>query len=341
MRQIIPIISLLLILISENAWASKIDTIYLQHGDRITGEVKSLENNYLKLSTDDLSTISIQWNKIDSVKILNNMKIVFENGLIFYGKLMPSGKDGSCYIWANIGEPRLTPLSEIVLLYPFEDKLIDRLTGKLSTGGSYTKANDIMQINLNAAVTYLAEKNQLELSYDGNLTLQDTVDASERQSGGLIFRRLLPRNWFLVSELSFESNSEQDLDLRTSFSFGGGNSLVNTNKSVLRIGGALQGSRELSQQDTQNSIEAVLGAGYSLFVYDSPKITFNFASKLSPSLSDLGRIRADIDSNISWEMFHDFYLKWTFYYTYDSKPLSTTASKNDWAVTLLGIEYKF
>ena len=341
MRQIIPIISLLLILISENAWASKIDTIYLQHGDRITGEVKSLENNYLKLSTDDLSTIKIQWNKIDSVKILNNMRIVFENGQIFYGKIMPSGEDGSCYIWANIGEPRLTPLSEIVLLYPFEDKFINRLTGTLSTGGSYTKANDIMQLNLNAAVTYLAEKNQIELSYDGNLTLQDTLDASERQSGGFIFRRLLPRNWFLVSELSFESNSEQDLDLRTSFSLGGGNSLVNTNKSVLRIGGALQGSRELSQQDTHNSIEAVLGAGYSLFVYDSPKITFNFASKLSPSLTDMGRIRADIDSNISWEIFHDFYLKWTFYYSFDSKPLSTTASKNDWAVTLLGIEYKF
>ena len=218
---------------------------------------------------------------------------------------------------------------------------MDRLTGSFSAGGSYTKANDIMQLNLNGAVTYLAEKNQLELSYDGNLTLQDTLDASERQSGGLTFLRLLPRNWFLFSELSFDSNSEQDLDLRTSFSFGGGNNLVNTNKSVLRLGGALQGSRELSKEDTQNSIEGVIAAGYSLFVYDSPKITFTFTSKLSPSLTDLGRIRTDIDSSLSWEIFSDFYLKWTFYYSFDSNPLSTTASKNDWSVTLLGIEYKF
>ena len=190
MRQIITIISLILLFIAKDACASsKIDTIYLQHGDRITGEVKSLENNYLKLSTDDLSTISIKWNNIDSVKILNNMRIVFDDGQIVYGKLMPSGKDGSCYIWSNIGEPRLKLLSEIVLLSPLEKKFVDRLNGSLSTGGSYTKAKDILQLNLNAAVKYLAEKNEYEISYDGNLTLQDTLDASERQSGGLTFRR--------------------------------------------------------------------------------------------------------------------------------------------------------
>lgn len=340
MKQIFPIITLLLLFFWQNVWASKIDTIYLQHGDRLTGEVKYLENNYLKFSTDDLSTISIKWNKIDSVKILNNMRIVFEDGQIFYGKLMPAGQDGFCYIWGNIGDPRLTNLTDIVLLSPLEKKFFDRLTGTISTGFSYTKANDIMQFNLNGSVTYRAEKFELDLKYDGNLTTQDTLDATERTSGGLTFRRYFPNNWFLVSELGNETNSEQNLDLRLSVSLGGGNSIVNTNRSVLRLAGALQGSRENSQEDVQNSLEAVLGAGYSLFVYDSPKITFNFTGQLSPSLTDMGRIRADIDSNISWEIFHDFYLKWTFYYSFDSRPLSETASKNDWAVTLLGIEYK-
>lgn len=340
MRQISPYIAIIILLFAQNARANKIDTIYLQHGDRITGEVKSLENNYLKLSTDDLSTISIKWNKVDSVKILNNMRIVFEEGEIFYGKLLTAGKDGYCYIWANVGEPRLTHLTEIVMLSPLEKRFMDRLTGTLSAGFSYTKANDILQLNLDASVKYQAEKIEVELSYNGNFTSQDTLDATQRTSSGITFRRLLPNNWFLVSELGTETNSEQNLDLRTSVSLGGGNSIVNTNRSALRIAGALQGSREYSQEDVQNSIEAVLGAGYYLFVYDSPKITFNFISQLSPSLSDMGRIRADIDSNISWEIFHDFYLKWTFYYSFDSKPLSATASKNDWAVTLLGIEYK-
>lgn len=321
--------------------AQKIDTIYFQKGDRITGEVKSLENNYLRLSTNDVSTISIKWTKIDSVKILNNMRIVLDDGRIYFGKLLPSGEDGYCYIWANIGDPRLTPLSEIVALTPLNDRFLDRLVGSLSSGFSYTKANDIMQVNLSGSMKYLAEKNQMELSYDGILTTQDTLDATQRHSAGLVFRRVLPRNWFLASELKGENNSEQNLDLRTSFAVGGGNSLVSSNRTALRAGAFLQATRELSQGATQNSLEAVLGLGYSVFVYDSPKLSFNFTGKLLPSLSDLGRIRVDIDSNLSWEIFHDFYLKWTFYYTYDSRPLSESASKTDWSITMLGLEYKF
>ncbi|MFO7668746.1 MAG: DUF481 domain-containing protein [Bacteroidales bacterium] len=341
MRQTILLIAgFLLILFPDHVRASKIDTIYFQKGDRVTGEVKSLESNHLRLSTNDVSTITIEWNKIDSVKILNNMRIVLENGEIFYGKLMPSGEPGSCYIWGNIGDPLLTPLPDIVLLSPLEEKFIDRLSGTLSSGFSYTKASDIMQVNLNGTVTYLAQKNQVELSYDGILTLQDTLEATQRQSGGVVFRRILPRNWFLASELNGESNSEQNLDLRTTFSFGGGNSVVNTNRTSLRVGVGLQATRELSGGDRQNSLEGLLGGSYSMFIYDSPEVTINISGKLSPSLSDLGRVRADTDSNIKWEVFHDFFLKWTFYYSFDSRPLSTTAEKNDWAVSLLGIEYK-
>jgi hypothetical protein len=52
------------------------------------------------------------------------------------------------------------------------------------------------------------------------------------------------------------------------------------------------------------------------------------------------RVRSRIDSNLKWEVFKDFYLKWTFFYSYDSKPLSKDGEKSDWAVSLVGLEYK-
>ncbi len=151
MRKIIPIISVLLLFLAVDVRAQKIDTIYLQEGDRITGEVKSLASNYLKLSTNDVGIISIKWNKIDSVKILSKMRIVLGDGQIYYGILLPAGKDGKCYIWGSIGDPRLTPLAEIVGLSRMEDKFFNRLTGTISSGFSYTKANDNMQVNLNSS----------------------------------------------------------------------------------------------------------------------------------------------------------------------------------------------
>lgn len=320
--------------------ASKIDTIYFQNGDRVTAEVKKLENNQLRLSTDDAGTINVEWNKIDSVKILNPMRVLLSNGRILYGILLPAGEAGKCYLWTSIGDPLLLDLIRIVALDPMEEKLIDRFSGTLSSGFSYVKATKVMQLNLDATVKYSAEKNLLQLSYSGLFSQDPESGYKQNQSGSARVLRLLPKKWFLITEFNMESNSEMDLDIRTSLTLGGGNSLLRTNFSHLYIAYGLLGNREVSLGVEQYNIEALVISEYSVFIYDDPEVSFTLTGDLIPSLNNLGRVRADIDSNLKWEIFNDFYLKWTFYFSYDSRPISTTSEKNDWAVTLIGVEYK-
>ncbi len=335
------ITAILLLLFAGNALAaSKIDTIYFRNGDRMTGEVKSLESNYLRLSTHDAKTIQIEWNKIDSVKILNIMRIVLQDGQVFYGSLQPAGEKNYCYIWSTMGDPRLTPLTDIVNLTPLEDKFLDRVKGTLSSGFSFTKANDLMQINLNGSLTYLANKNQLDLSYDGNFTRQDTLPSNQHQNSTISFKRLLRRNWFVVSNLGFESSTELELDLRTSFGAGAGKHLVHSNRTTLFLAGGIMGNKEEARGNIQYNLEGVVTMNYKVYIYESPEVSFNLSADILPSFSVSGRVRTSVDSNLKWEIFNDFYLKWTFYHNFDSKPLSEGASKNDWAITLLGIEYK-
>ena len=319
--------------------ASKIDTIYLQKGDRITGEVKSLENNYLRLSTNDAGTLKVEWNKIDSVKILNSMRIELVDGRIMYGKLLTAGEVGSCYVWRREGDPALVKLIRIVGLSPVEEKFVDRLNGIVSTGFSYVKASDVAQLNFNGSLEYLARKNHGELYYDGLLT-SDSLKTTQRHHGGATFTRILPRNWFLVTSFSLESNSELELDLRSNWGMGGGKSLIRTNFTNFYLAGGFQVNRETSKGVEQFNLEGILHSNYSVFIYDDPEVSLDIKVELIPSLNDFGRLRSNINSNLRWEVFKDFFLKWTFYYTHDSKPLSETAAKSDWAITLLGLEYK-
>jgi len=328
------------IFISCNIQAAKIDTIYYQNGDRVTAEVKSLENNRLKLSTSDAGTIYVEWNKIDSVKILNNMRIVLDNGRILYGKILTAGEAGKCYIWSSVFEPVLVELVHIVILSPLEDKFFNRISGTLSSGFSYVKASKVMQMNFDGSVKYQAEKNQLELSYSGLFSKDSTADYSQNQNGGVTAIRILPKNWFLLSMLNFESNSEQNLDIRSSLTLGAGNSFIRTNTSFLYAALGLQGNREVSLGDAQFNLEGVITSQYSVFIYDDPEVSFDLTANLIPSLTTLGRVRTNIHSSLKWEIFTDFYIKWTVWYNYDSKPLSETAEKNDWAVTLIGVEFK-
>jgi len=319
--------------------SSKIDTIYFQSGDRKTAEVKSLENNQLKLSTSDGGTINVEWNKIDSVKILNNMRIVLEEGRILYGKILPGNERGQCYIWSSSGGPLLLDLVHIVSLSPLKDRFLNRLDGSLSTGFSYTKASRLLQMNFDASIEYQAEKNSIELFYNGVFT-KDTIGASQNQNGGTSLYRLLPKNWFLVSQVLLESNSELELDLRTTLAFGGGNRLVNTNFTLFNTAAGLQATRENSSEDVQNNLEAFVASRYKVFIYDDPEVSIDISAQVIPSLSTLGRVRTNINSSVNWEIFNDFYLKWSFYFNSDSQPLSETAEKFDWGITLLGIEYK-
>jgi hypothetical protein len=343
MRSGIPyiLLSLLGIFMAENLRASsKIDTIYFQNGDRITAEVKSMVNNQLNLSTADGGTMYLEWSKIDSVKILNNMRILLSQGKIMYGKILPAGEVGKCYIWSSSEEPLLLEMIRIVMLSPLEDKFLDRISGTLSSGFSYVKSTSVMQMNFDASLKYQAERNQLQLSYNGLFSKDSATGYTQNQNGGAQFIRILPKNWFLLSDLVLESNSELDLDLRTSLTLGGGKAFIRTNASLLYAALGLQGNRETSLGDAQFNLEGVISTKYSIFIYDDPEVSFNFTGDLIPSLTSLGRIRTKINSNLKWEIFNDFYLKWTFYYNFDSQPLSETAERNDWAVTLIGVEYK-
>ena len=334
------LLTLAAIFISCNLHSQKIDTIYFQNGDRVTAEVKSLANNQLKLSTNDAGTVNVEWNKIDSVKILNNMRIVLDDGKIMYGKILSAGEAGKCNIWDSEGDPLLMDLVHIVILNPLEDKILNRLSGTLSSGFSYLKSTRIMNMNFDGLVKYQAEKNQLELSYSGLFSKDSTAGYSQNQNGGVTAIRILPKNWFLLSMLNLESNSEQDLDIRTSVTLGGGNAFIRNNTSVLYAALGLQGNREVSLGEAQFNLEGVLTTHYSVFIYDDPEVSFTLTGDLIPSLTTLGRIRTTIDSNLKWEIFNDFFLKWTFYYNFDSQPLSATAERNDWAITLIGVEYK-
>lgn len=320
--------------------SDNIDTIYFRNGDRNTGEVKSLMNDILILSTDDAGTIKIEWAKVDSVNILNKMRVVLTDGKILYGVLLSSGVVKSCKVRPDKEEPRLVALISIVELSPFEEKFKERLSGSISSGFSYTKASEVMQLNLNGTLEYQDKKNLIETSYNGIVTEEPTKGVSQRQKGEISLLRVMPKKWFFSTLLMGESNSELQLDLRTTFGVGVGNSIVRTQRSHFFIAGMMLGTRELSPENKQNNMEGMLGVDYSIFIYENPEVTFHIDSNIIPSLTDLGRIRSNTESNLKWEIFNNFYLKWSFYYSYDSKPLTSGAEKSDWAISMLGLEYK-
>ncbi|MBA7533304.1 hypothetical protein ES705_25539 [subsurface metagenome] len=334
-------IVLFLMLISHSLYGAKIDTVYFQDGNKITGEVKIMENNLLELSTDDAGRIKIEWNNIDSIYIKQRMRIEHKDGRILFGTLSPTRTLKVAVLLLDDGTAISLEHINVIRITPDKLKFFTRLDGKVSTGFSYTKASDLAKLDFAGNVLYRHNLNQIEIDYTILLTEQSGREQTQNQNGGLQYLRLLQKKWFLFNRLSAESNSELGLKLRTNFALGGGNNLVYSNYSVLYFAGGLQANRETTADTATYNLEGVITSKFSAFKYSSPKLSFDLSGTVFPSFNNWGRIRTNVESTLSWEVFEDFYLKWSMYYTYDNRPLSKEGSKNDWAITLLGLEYTF
>ena len=77
--------------------ADRTDIIYMQNGDRITGEIKKLERGRLEYKTDDMKTLEVEWLKIDFIQSVHVFDMESVSGHRAHGQLVfpePAGGPG-------------------------------------------------------------------------------------------------------------------------------------------------------------------------------------------------------------------------------------------------------
>jgi hypothetical protein len=170
-------------------------------------------------------------------------------------------------------------------------------------------------------------------SFNAVLTSQDSISNVRRIDGDLDFQWVLPHDWFLNSTISFLSNDEQKLLLRTTYRLGGGYYFKHDNSAYLgAITGLGYNNENYSDNSisTKNTIEFYFGGGFKKFKIGD--IGINTSLIFSPSITEWGRFRSDFKFDMKYDLPLDFYIKTSFTYNYDNLP-AEGASKDDYVLT--------
>ena len=317
-------------LAAGEAEGQKTDSVWFRNGDRITGEVKSLFRARLKYSTDDLGTIYIEWDKIVRISSPATFEVQLGSGQKYYG-ILGLARDGSVVVGADT-----LALMEIVTITPIKGKVLSRLSGYLDLGFSYQKANNTLQLSSSARVMYRGPLAETVL--DLSTFREDREDASEtaRLTTGLTERLRIGERWSTGFAFGYNRNEELDLAGRGTFLAFGARTLTRSNHDDFWITGGLVLTREryLSSDSSVAGVEALISASFAAFRYDRPKLDASVTSQAYPSLSIQGRVRWQNDLRVSYELVKDFMLTVTLFDSYDSKPQSQDAAKNDFGTTL-------
>ena len=340
---IISVYFIFIITFATSVWAQKTDVLYMNNGDKITGEIKALESGQLRLSTDYAGTIVIEWSEIVKVISDKGHTIQMVDGRILYGSLSASEDPGEIAVVTPDGEVNIKEV-QIVTMHPVKTGFWNKVNGSAEFGLTYDKASNIGKYSVYADATYRTVRQENSVRFNSIFTSQaDQKDNKRAQrillDGSHLTR--LPEKRFRSYFASLEHNDELGLDLRSLLGIGYGYSPVRSNKNWLDLSAGLAYNWEQPISGTStNNLEAVLALDYRYYKYRSPQRSFNVRLHLFPSITDGGRYRAMFDTDFRLELYKDLYWSLRYYASYDSRPLSKGAENIDYGInTSVGVKF--
>jgi hypothetical protein len=320
----------------------KTDVVQMRNGDRITCEIKNLERGRLKVSTDSMGTLYIEWKDIARVTSTELYVIELEDGTRVDGTLAESAGDHALLVGGENGARELD-MATVVWMDPLklDARVIKRWDGSVSAGFDTTKANKDTSLSASFDARRRAEDYLLNFAGSVYSRSQEETDDSLRANFSAVYKGLLEDRWYWAGLGSVERNDELGIDLRTLGGAGYGRFLVQSGRSLWSATGGLVvvNEQRAGSQDADTNLEALLNTAFEFFTYDTPKTTLITGITIYPSITDSGRWRSDLNVSLRQELITDLFVELEVYDSYDSKP-PEEGTKNDYGVvTSLGYTF--
>lgn len=335
MRPVSAVLSVfVLVLAPVAAQAAKTDIVGLVNGDKVTGEIKSLDFGSLSYKTDSMGTVTIDWEDVVSLTSEQNLQVELVNGTKYFGRLLAAGEEGGIRIRTASTEVTY-PVRQVVRMTPIdpEEGFLEKLDGSFSLGFQGQKSSQVNTSALAADITYRERKYLVGLRLNSTVTNQSNEPSSSDQSIDLNYQSFRRSLWFSDWFSGWERNDELGIQARLSAGGAFGRYFVQTNSNEFSVTGGAQASREayVGEDPNETVYEGRVEIRY-LHRRNDPKTTFNFTSQVYPSLSETGEYRAESGLNLNWEFIEDMFLGVGVNYSYTSDP-PTGAAKADYSVT--------
>jgi hypothetical protein len=317
---------------------NKTDRVTLINGDTVTGEIKSLNNGYLNLSTDSMGTVRIEWDDVTNLESDYFLRIRTSAGTRYFGALDTSPIPGRVLIQHAEGTEDYR-LADILAIRPIDSGFSDRLDVALSAGYSDYKASSTSTTQFGIAASYEDQLSSNSLAARFVIT-DNSGETNTSNRVDLVRQRLWqnPRH-FTYYGASWESNDELAIDSRAALALGVGRRVIDSSKTRLLVALGLQGvTEEDSLGESTESIEGLAVIDFDTWRFRAPELNLEATLRLYPGITESGRYRADGDITLSWEIIDDLNLNLSAFGNFDSDS-NRDGDSYDYGITT-GLEWE-
>jgi hypothetical protein len=334
---------LLLFLASTITAYSQTDSLILSNNDLIVGEIKSMDKGVLIIETDySDSDFKVSWSGVKRIISKTKFLITLSSGKRYNGSINSvdsiqaiidtydphellnislKKKKEDQNLEKPLGGKVKVDLQEVVYLNAVDDGFWSRLSANIDLGWSVTKANNLKQFSVRSGIGYLADRWKLGSSFNSLRSNQDGVEPVKRTDADITFNFFLPKDWFILYNITFLSNTEQLIRLRTGNKVGLGKYVIHTNKTYFGFQAGVNFNNETYFDDSpyRRSGEAFIGSELNL--YDIGDLNLLTQVVTYPSFTEKGRFRTDFKFDLKYDFPKDIYVKLGATLNYDNTPI--------------------
>lgn len=329
------------------------DSLILKNKNVIVGEIKSMDRGVLTIETDySDSDFKVSWEGIEVIFSKTKFLVSTEDGRRLNGTIN-SQEPGIVGIDTYDPEALIRfkkkpldkstevnqgiisiPMDQIVYLNALDEGFWSRLSASVDLGWSITRANNLRQVSFRSGLGYLADRWKLASSFNTLRSNQDDVEPTKRTDADITYNYFLQNDWYLLYNITFLSNTEQKIKLRTGNKVGIGKYLVHTNKTYFGFQAGVNFNNETYFQEEGPSTAPVIEPrrngeafiGSELNLYDIGDLNLLTNVIAYPSFTESGRFRTDFKLDVKYEFFSDFYVKLGTTVNYDNRPVEGATS---------------
>ena len=306
------------------------------------GKIKKVKLGIVTFDPDDAPDITVQLRKLKTIGGGNRVYRI-ETALhnLYFGTILPHPRINTIYIKTDSDTVTLD-LELISVLNPLEKEFVQRFSGTVGLGYTYTRSSGFGRLNYDVSVKYISRKTEFTVTTSGIYTLYDSLFSRDKEDIYIKYNYYFLRNWFSTVFVAYQRNLELSLERRFQEGFGIGNKFLTTKHAYTFGRGGLVFNQERSTEDVNSgTLTEIFGqVEVNLFRFEKPEVNILFAQTFYYSLSQSGRFKNDGSTSVTWEIFKDFNLSFEPYNNYDSKPPVEGSDKFDFGVAF-GNKYKF
>lgn len=342
MNKIFAIISLLVVLSPALNAQSKKDTLFFTNGTQVIGILKKIKVGVATFDPDWANDITVQLKRINTINAGREIYRVESTGKkVFFGVLMPDSIPHSVRIVNGVMQTSLG-MENIINLYPYSGRFIQRFSGNFGLGYNYTRSSSFGRLNFDGTLTYLAKKQEAAITVSTIYSVTDSNTTRDREDVSIKSNSFFSPTSFITVFLVYQRNLELGIQRRYQQGFGIGNKFLTKKVAYAWARGGLAFNQEknIEGESSKTLTEFYSQLQFNFFKFTKPEVKIDLKQTIYMGITEKGRFRNDGQLDLSWEIVSQLRMNFQVYNNYDSRPPSTSSSNFDYGI-VFGLSYYF